>query len=106
MQKFDELILREVSTELRRIFPETIFSVTQVHVSKDLSFAKIWVSVIGDADTFIKEARQYSAEIRNALSKKVVARRVPSLYFVADKTVERAQKITELIEQTKKHDAD
>lgn len=106
MQKFDELILREVSTELRSLFPEIIFSVTQVHVSKDLSFAKVWISVIGDADKFIKEARKHAAEMRNILAKRVIARRVPALYLVADKTVERAQKITELIEQTKKHDAD
>ena len=106
MQKFDELILREVSTELRNLFPETIFSVTQVHVSKDLSFAKVWISVIGDAEGFIKEAKKHASDIRNKLAKKVVARRVPALYLVADKTVERALKITELIDKAKKHDVD
>lgn len=106
MQKFDELIAKEVSEEIRQRFPADIISITQVHVSKDLSFAKIWLSSIGDIDQIVKEAKTYATDIRKILSKKVVARRVPKLYFVADKTEEKAMKIENLLSEIKKDDKD
>lgn len=102
MQKFDELINREVSQIIQRMFPDRIFSITQVHVSKDLAFAKIWVSSLADVDSLIKELRGESHSIKHELSKKIIARKIPNLYFVADKTTEEAMKIDRLIEETKK----
>lgn len=106
MQKFDELIQRVISEEIRMLFPNEMISVTQVHVSKDLSFAKVWLSSIGDIDDTVKRAREHGTEIKRALAKKVVARRVPSLYFVADKTEEKAHKIETLLSEIKKEESD
>lgn len=101
MQKFDELITRELSTELQQRFPDKIFSLTQVHVSKDLSFAKVWVSSIDEADKLVVYFQNYAKELRSILAKKIVARRVPSFYFVVDSTEEKAQKIEKLISSIK-----
>ena len=101
MQKFDELIKREISKELFNLFPDLFISITQVHVSKDLSFAKVWLSAPKDIDGVVKKARAEAAEIRRVLAKNVVARRVPSLYFVADKTEEKAEKIDSLLNSIK-----
>mgnify|MGYP000916613838 CR=1 FL=1 len=106
MQQFDELILREVSKELQRRFPQAIFSVTQVHVSKDLSFAKVWVSSFQDVDALVEDARKEAGDMRKVLAKTVVARRVPSLYFVADKTEDQAMKLDKLIEKVKENKDD
>ncbi|MFA7253531.1 MAG: 30S ribosome-binding factor RbfA [Patescibacteria group bacterium] len=102
MQKFDELVTRELANELRERFPDRFFSLTQVHVSKDLSFAKIWVSAVNDIDGLVKEFQLQAKDIRMVLSKRIVARRVPSLYFVADKTEEKAERIDKLLEEIKK----
>jgi len=104
MQKFDELILREVSLEVQKRFPSEIISITQVHVSKDLSFAKVWLSAVQNIDNTVKEAQKQSSEIRKALAKKIIARRVPNIHFVADKTEEHAQKIENLLSEIKDSD--
>lgn len=101
MLQFDELIKREVSKELARIFPDEIISVTQVHVSKDLSFAKVWISSYRNLDELVKHCKKVAPEIRKSLAKNVVARRVPSLYFVADKTEEKAGQIEKLLSKIK-----
>ena len=102
MQKFDELIMREISMMLRELFPGQIVSVTQVHVSKDLSFAKVWVSARENVEKVVSRCRAHAKEMRAELSQKVVARRVPSLYFVSDLTEEKAEKIDKLLEEVKK----
>jgi ribosome-binding factor A len=106
MQKFDELIKRELSREIQALFPDSFISITQVHVSKDLSFAKVWLSSTKDIDQLVKEVRFEAANIRKNLSQKIVARRVPSLYFVSDKTEEHAQKIENLLSKIKSDEND
>lgn len=101
MQKFDELILREVSEELRLLFPDQIVTVTQVHISKDLSFAKVWVSAINNIEKVINTCRIEAPRIRTVLAKRIVARRVPSLYFVGDLTEEKASKIEKILNEIK-----
>lgn len=99
MQKMDNLILRSLSTELNERFPDKIFSLTMVHVSKDLSFAKIWVSSVDDADKLVKSFSRMAGELRTKLAKTIVARKVPSLYFVVDNTEEKAIRIDSLLAQ-------
>lgn len=98
----DELIRREVSRMLLTYFPDEIVSITQLHVSKDLAFAKVWISAFRDIDEVAKEAQTFAAVMRKQLSEKVVARKVPKLFFVADKTEEKAAHIDQLFEQLKK----
>lgn len=102
MLKIDEMILREVSKELLRLFPDDFSSITQVHVSKDLAFAKVWVSSVKDIDKKVERYQHHAKEIRKSLSQNVIARKVPSLYFVADKTEEKASHIDCLIEEVSK----
>jgi len=101
MQKFDELVQKELAVLIREMYPDHISSITQVHVSKDLSFAKVWISSIVDVDDLVKSLRDNRSALRKMLSKKIIARRVPSLYFVADKTEEKAEHIDNLLNTLK-----
>ncbi|MCX6808720.1 MAG: ribosome-binding factor A [Candidatus Berkelbacteria bacterium] len=101
MQQFDALIRRELAEEIHRLFPDKFVSITQVHVSKDLSFAKVWISAFRETEALIPQLQEKAREIRHTLSKKIVARRVPSFYFVADLTDEKAEKIDRLIDEIK-----
>jgi len=102
MQKMDELILRELANELRSRYPDIFFSLSQVHVSKDLSFAKIWVSALSKSQELVDIFQKDAPELKRMLSKKVQARKVPSLYFVADLTEEKAEKIDKLLSEIRK----
>lgn len=99
MQKFDKLIQQELAKELVQLFPDAIFSLTQVHVSKDLSFAKIWVSAATEPENLVKRFNGSSKTLRKTLAGKVVARRVPSINFVVDDTEDKAEKIEKLFRE-------
>lgn len=104
MQKFDELIKRELSTEIGERFRGEFISITQVHVSKDLAFAKVWLSSTGPIDQIVEKLQSQAREIRKIMAGRLIARKVPSLYFVADKTEEQAQKIENLLANIKESD--
>ncbi len=104
MQKIDSLVLKILSEQLSFEFPGKFFSLTMVHVSKDLSFAKVWVSSVDDVDWLVKHFNAKASDLRHVLAKELVARKVPRLMFVADKTEDKAARIDELIAQIDKKD--
>lgn len=101
MEKIDELVKNEISSILRVTFPDEFISVTQVHVSKDLSFAKVWVSSIKDIDETVKRCKKINKQVKDELAHKIELRKVPNLYFVPDKTEIEASKIEKLIKESK-----
>lgn len=104
MDKIDELVKREVAVILQMLFPDYIITVTQVKVSKDLSFSKIWISSNGDDIELLKLCKLEAKEIRQKLAKNVVLRRVPYIQFVLDQTEKEADKIERLISDIKKEE--
>lgn len=101
MDKIDELVKRDIAHILQRLFPDFIITVTQVKVSKDLAFSKIWISSTRDDQELLKLCKHEAKEIRKELAKKVVLRRVPYLQFVLDNTAKEAENIEKLIKETK-----
>lgn len=101
MEKIDELIKNQLSLEIRRLFPDQFFSVTQVRASKDLSYAKVWISAVDQLEEVVKLCQQNSNLIRRNLAKTIELRKMPQLHFVADKTEMEADKIEKLIKEIK-----
>lgn len=101
MRKFNELIRKQLSLIMNDILPESFISVTAVHVSKDKSFAKIWISSASQIETNLKRLQNLEPMIKTRLAKEIVARKIPKLHFVADRTEEEAQKIEKLISSIK-----
>ena len=101
MRKFDELISRELALIINSILPESFISITSVRVSKDKSFAKIWISSTSDMDQILESLKSHQSAIKTQLANKVMARKIPKLQFVADTTEEEAQKIEKLISSIK-----
>lgn len=97
MEKIDELIKNELALEIRELFPEKFISITQVRVSKDLGYAKVWISTTIELEEVVKLCHEKSSQIRKDLSKKVHLRKMPKLHFVADYTAAEADKIERLI---------
>ena len=79
-------------------------TVTEVRMSPDLKIAKIFVMPLGgkNADEIIEKLKEFSFVIRKVLSKKIVMKFLPKLYFVKDNSFDYAEKIENLIKQTNK----
>ena len=79
-------------------------TVTEVRMSPDLKTAKIFVMPLGgkNAKEIIEKLKEFSFVIRKVLSKKIVMKFLPKLYFVKDESFDYAEKIEKLIKQTNK----
>ena len=79
-------------------------TVTEVRMSPDLKTAKIFVMPLGgkDAEEVVTKLKEFSFVIRKVLSKKIVMKFLPKLFFVKDDSFDYAEKIENLIKQTNK----
>tara|TARA_Y100000590_G_C15597124_1_gene968486 strand:- start:237 stop:602 length:366 start_codon:yes stop_codon:yes gene_type:complete len=79
-------------------------TVTEVRMSPDLKTAKIFVIPLGGKDTekVIEKLKEFSFVIRKVLSKKIMVKFMPKLFFVNDDSFDYAEKIENLIRQTQK----
>jgi len=77
-------------------------TLTDAEVSRDLSSARIYFSLLGD-DREIKQAmtalNHAAGFLRHALKQRLVLRGVPELRFYYDETVEKGSRISQLIDQ-------
>ena len=79
-------------------------TVTEVRMSPDLKAAKIFIIPLGgkDAEEVVAKLKEFSFLIRKVLSKKIVMKFLPKLFFVKDESFDYAEKIENLIKQTNK----
>jgi len=107
MARVAEQIKREVSLMLMNGIKDDrvgtgLVSVTDVDVSGDLQHAKIFVSIYGTdeakAETMagLKSATGF---VRSELGHRVRLRRTPEVIFVEDRSIERGDKVLNLISQ-------
>ena len=75
-------------------------TITDVEVSNDHSYAKVYVSFLGKnarAQAGLKALNRAKGFIRSALSQRLSIRRTPGLTFVLDTTEEHGRHIDEII---------
>ena len=75
-------------------------TITDVHVSNDHSFAKVFVTFLGKdarAQAGLKALNRAIGFIRSELSQRLDIRRTPDLIFVLDETEMKARHIDEII---------
>tara|TARA_Y100000816_G_C26071382_1_gene563590 strand:- start:10 stop:375 length:366 start_codon:yes stop_codon:yes gene_type:complete len=79
-------------------------TVTEVRMSPDLKAAKIFIMPLGgkNTDEIIEKLKISSFIVRKVLSKRVILKFLPKLFFVKDDSFDYAQKIENLIKQTNK----
>lgn len=77
-------------------------TVTGVETTPDLRHAKVYVRTLGDR-TPVEEAlaglESAGGFLRSRLGKELRVRRVPEFTFVVDRTLERARRIEELLDE-------
>ena len=79
-------------------------TVTEVRMSQDLKIAKTFVLPLGgkNSQEIVAKLKEFSFVIRKVLSKKIVMKFLPKLFFVKDDSFDYAEKIENLIKQTNK----
>ena len=92
-----EILLREMGDERFRFV-----TITSVVVTRDLSYAKIYISVLEDDEAKIKEIvsalNRSVKHIRYQLAQAIELRIVPELKFVYDESAARGFRISHLID--------
>jgi ribosome-binding factor A len=85
-----------VSTEMTN---ENIgfMTITEVDVSSDHSYCKIYVSFLNNAKKSLETLNRGKGYVRSRLSKKVALRRVPEIQFVLDDSFQKEQKLEEAL---------
>lgn len=93
-------IIREEIKDPR--LPEFV-SVTGVQVTRDLKYAKIYVSVLGDEDKkqgAIAALTRASGFIRHEIGQRIKLRYTPELHFRLDESIEHGIQLSKLIDET------
>ncbi len=88
------ILLTETNDELMKSI-----TLTDVDVSKDLSYAKIYFTSIKDSNhkDLEKEMNEAAPFLRGKLAKVLEVRNIPELKFIYDETIAYATKIEKII---------
>lgn len=108
--------------ELKRVISEVIrnnvkdpriselMSVTDVRVTEDLKFAKVYISVYGDSEPTLEALKSARGYIRREVGRKIKIRNTPELIFVKDDSIEKGiymnNLINKVLEEEGKKDVD
>lgn len=114
----NEKRVNRISEEVKKIISELLYnglkdprispmtSITRVEVTRDLRYAKIYVSILGN-----KEEKENSIEglnsakgfIRKEIGNKIDIRYIPEPIFILDESIEEGIRMSKLIEDVNKN---
>lgn len=105
-----------LSGEMKRVLSEIIrnevkdprisdlMSVTDVHVTEDLKFAKVYISCYGDIKPTLDALQSARGFIRKEVGKRVKMRLTPELIFEQDDSIEKGIYMSSLINKVIKEE--
>jgi ribosome-binding factor A len=111
-ERLEELLKREISDIIRREVKDPrigFVTVTDAEVSGDLSFARVFVSVLGSEEqqaASLKGLNSATRFIRGEFGQRIKMRQVPEISFRFDKSIQHGARIHELLEQVKREEAE
>lgn len=99
-----ERIIREDVSDPRT---DCMFSVTHVDVTRDLRYAKVYISVYEEAkrEPMMKALKSAAGFIRHNLGMRVQLRYTPELLFELDTTIEYGVHIASLLNEVRKNES-
>ena len=105
-QKVNSLLQKDLADILLRdvTVPNTMISVTRVNITPDLSLARVNISIFATQDKAVafKQIQAKKGEIRHLLGERVKRqlRVVPDLQFFLDDSLDRIERIDELLKHS------
>jgi ribosome-binding factor A len=103
--KINEETSREITEILRTVkdprISQAFVSITGCEVTKDLSYAKVYYSVLGKDEGVNKGLASAAGYIRKELAARLNLRITPKLVFIPDHSAENALHISEMLKNIK-----
>jgi ribosome-binding factor A len=103
-ERVAHLMQREVAdilqNEMRDPRVASMVSVTDVEVAHDLSFARVYVSILADGaerDQTLQALRRAAGFVRHALAPRMGLREMPEIRFDLDDSLQRGARVDELL---------
>lgn len=94
-----KVISEIIRTDVKDPRISELMSVTDVKVTEDLKYAKVYVSTYGDITPTLEALKSAKGFIRRELGKKVKMRITPELIFEKDDSIEKGIYMSSLIEK-------
>jgi len=104
MKRVNEQVKRILSSLIRKHLPvenHGLISVTEVDVSRDLKIANVYISAVGvtsENQKVIASLVRIRSSLQHELSRQVVMKYTPQLFFKQDRGIERGQHVVELLD--------
>jgi ribosome-binding factor A len=105
-ERVAHLMRREIAEILQRELRDprlgTMVSVTDVEVTRDLSFARVFVSILDTGagrDQALVALQRAAGFVRHALGPRLGLREVPEIRFVHDESIARGARVEELLKK-------
>ncbi|GAB3290854.1 30S ribosome-binding factor RbfA [Pseudidiomarina andamanensis] len=103
---------REIAMILQREIKDprvSMVTVSEIEVSRDLAYAKVFVTFFNDDEAYVKTALKVlndaSGFIRSLLGKRVRARIIPELRFVHDPSLNEGIRMSRLVDEAIRRDS-
>jgi len=110
-ERVAELMKREIAGILAREVRDprvaTMVSVTDVELTHDLSFARVFVSLLEtgpERDRTLAALQRAAGFVRHQLAPRLGLREVPELRFVHDTSIERGARVEEILRRLERGD--
>lgn len=108
IEKVNSLIQKIVGGEIQQYLEggPGLVTVSKVEASRDLKWAKIWISIIGgDDDKIMALLQRHLYEIQGELNRSLAMKVIPRLQLFLDTSPRYAQHINELIKEIHEEDS-
>jgi ribosome-binding factor A len=105
--RVNELLKREIATDIPRLFANSNFdtgavTVTRVETGSDLRDATVYVSIFGheeERERMIRFLNGHRKDIQSRMSKHVILKYTPRLYFKLDDSIETGDRVLGILAQ-------
>lgn len=111
VDRFSNQLQREVAVILQREIkdPRVVMpTVSSVEVSRDLSYAKVYLTFLNDDEAAVKEGikvlNEAAGYIRSLLGKRLTTRITPEIKFHYDGSTQEGMRMAELVQQARRAD--
>lgn len=100
--RINEEVMKALADLIRNVkdprLSKGLVSIVHVDVTGDLSFAKVYISVLGaDSAEVLAGLKSASGFLRTELAHKVQLRHAPELIFIADDSIQHGAHINEVL---------
>ncbi len=103
-ERVGQLMKREIADILEHRMRDprlgSMVSITDVEVTQDLSFARVYVSTLqggAERELLLETLRAASGFVRHELRPRLGLREVPEVRFVLDESIERGARVDEIL---------